>query len=215
MDRREFVKGCVLVGVGAAVGGTGVLLGKQVLERPADVKPSPIRWPDGEPATVADLDAATDRFLSLTWGDYPASVVKVPVAALRAASLLRGVNTGQYALQHPTDRDNAIVVYEGRCTHLGCTVGWNPSLGGSKDEADYDGDGVNDGRMMCPCHQSQFDVHDLGTNVPGRPAQRPLPVIRFRLEDGVLVGVERIAQTGQHRADRDGAGAPFVLGTQV
>lgn len=216
MDRRDFVKSCVLVGAGAAAGATGILLGQQVLDPPGKPTPSPVRWPNGgADLTVADLDAATERFLQGEWGGAPTVIVAVPIAALRAASLLRGINTGQYAVQHPNDAALAILAYDGRCTHLGCTVGWHPTLGGSKDVADYDGDGANEGRILCPCHQSQFDVHDLGTNVPGQPAQRPLAALRLRIEEGVLVGIERIVQNRRHGADRDGAGTTFALATQA
>lgn len=216
MDRREFVQACALLGAGAAVGAGGVLLGQTVLAPPDKPAPSPLRWPNGgADMTLADIDAATERFVQGEWADGPVVVVAVPVAALRAASLLRGVNTGQYAVPHPSDATRALVAYDGRCTHLGCTVGWNPTLGASKDVADYDGDGANEGRILCPCHQSQFDVHDLGTNVPGQPAPRPLAALRLRIEGGVLIGVERIAQARRHAADRDGAGAAFALATQA
>jgi nitrite reductase/ring-hydroxylating ferredoxin subunit len=70
-------------------------------------------------------------------------------------------------------------VYDGKCKHLGCTVGFNTGLGASKDEPDYDGDGLPDGRILCPCHQGQYDIHNLALNVPGTPPPAPLNVIEF------------------------------------
>jgi cytochrome b6-f complex iron-sulfur subunit len=53
------------------------------------------------------------------------------------------------------------------CTHLGCTVPW------SEEE----------GRFVCPCHSSSFDI--TGT-VLGPPAPRPLDLYPVRIENGVV-----------------------------
>jgi nucleotide-binding universal stress UspA family protein/nitrite reductase/ring-hydroxylating ferredoxin subunit len=54
------------------------------------------------------------------------------------------------------DRSGTQHLYSARCTHLGCTVGWNPA------EHTFD----------CPCHGSRFS--EMGEVVNG-PAARPLP----------------------------------------
>jgi Rieske Fe-S protein len=46
--------------------------------------------------------------------------------------------------------------FSGVCTHQGCTVG-----------------GVQDGRIFCPCHGSEFSIRD-GSVLHG-PASQPLP----------------------------------------
>jgi ubiquinol-cytochrome c reductase iron-sulfur subunit len=216
MDRRGFVKGCVLLGAGAAVGGLGVLSGQQMWQArgPTQEQAAPITWDDGRAVTVQDVDEATERFLQAIWRGQPVVVVKVAVAALQGAALLHNVNTGQHARRHPSDPTMAIVAYHGRCTHLGCTVGWAPELGASRAHDDYDGDGWKDGRILCPCHQAQFDVHDLATHQPGTPAPRPLGALRFRIEDGVLVGLQLLDQDRRHAADLEGPGAPFALASQ-
>ena len=54
------------------------------------------------------------------------------------------------------DRSGNQHLFSARCTHLGCTIGWNPA------EHTFD----------CPCHGSRFD--EMGEVVNG-PAARPLP----------------------------------------
>lgn len=53
------------------------------------------------------------------------------------------------------------------CTHLGCTVPW------SSDE----------GRFVCPCHASTFDITGA---VSGLPAPRPMDLLPVRLENGIV-----------------------------
>jgi ubiquinol-cytochrome c reductase iron-sulfur subunit len=57
--------------------------------------------------------------------------------------------------------------YSKICTHVGCPV----SL--YEDQT---------GRVLCPCHQSQFDVHDGAKPVFG-PATRPLPQLPIDVDD--------------------------------
>ena len=52
--------------------------------------------------------------------------------------------------------DEGIYALFAKCTHLGCTIGWNPA------EHTFD----------CPCHGSRFN--EMGEVVNG-PAARPLP----------------------------------------
>ncbi|SDU44064.1 ubiquinol-cytochrome c reductase iron-sulfur subunit [Amycolatopsis keratiniphila] len=60
--------------------------------------------------------------------------------------------------------------YSRVCTHLGCPV----SL--YEDQLS---------RLLCPCHQSQFDLKDFGTPVFG-PAVRALPQLPIALDDDGL-----------------------------
>lgn len=219
MSRRDFVKAAVVAASAAALG-MGALAGvRPILPGRGSVR-LPILRGVGEgasvPMTVQDLDGPTIALAVGQWMFLPAVVFKVPKATLRASSERRGYNTGQFALQHPMEPANAILAYDGKCTHLGCTVGFNATLGASKDIADYSGDGLPEGRILCPCHQAQFDVFDLANHVPGTPAPRPLDVLEIGFgpdQDGspTLEAFRRIRQDRPRAADRDGEGAAFRL----
>ncbi len=65
-----------------------------------------------------------------------------------------------------------LAVYR-RCTHLGCSVSWEPSQN----------------RFGCPCHASNFDFYG---NVENPPAPRALDTFPIEIKDGqVLVDTSR------------------------
>jgi ubiquinol-cytochrome c reductase iron-sulfur subunit len=67
---------------------------------------------------------------------------------------------------------NGYVAYSKLCTHAGCPVGLFRA---------------NERKLICPCHQSTFDVLTGATPVFG-PAGRPLPQLPIRLQaDGTFV----------------------------
>lgn len=231
-SRREFIKGTVQLAVAGALipGALSQLLPAVAPDALGGGGANPIiRRDNGQkiPITVADLDGPAPVVVTAEWNFLPAVIYKVKKASLQAAAAKRGYNTGQYAIQHPTEDDMAIMVYQGKCKHLGCTVGFNKGLGASKDEPDYDGDGLPDGRILCPCHQGQYDIHDLALNVPGTPPPAPLNVIRFNVTDyagdperaipaaaQAIFGGELIVQDKARQANLDKSTA-FVLGTQA
>lgn len=174
------------------------------------------------PITVADLKPQPENMpLTAEWNYLPAVVYLVKSAVLRASSQVRGYNTGQHAQPHPEDSDFAIMVYEGKCKHLGCTVGWNSAFGSSKDVEDYDKDGLNEGRILCPCHQGQYDIYDLALNQPATPPPAPLNVVRFTIGTwtdplgksytNVLLGHTKIVQAKYKEADLDGQAGKTVF----
>jgi ubiquinol-cytochrome c reductase iron-sulfur subunit len=74
------------------------------------------------------------------------------------------------------DRDNwdvdGIVAYSKICTHVGCPISLNERT---------------THHLLCPCHQSTFDMADSGRVVFG-PAGRPLPQLPITVDDeGFLV----------------------------
>jgi ubiquinol-cytochrome c reductase iron-sulfur subunit len=60
-----------------------------------------------------------------------------------------------------------VVAYSKLCTHVGCPVGLYQA---------------EEGLLLCPCHQSTFDVLDGARPVFG-PAARPLPQLPLAVDD--------------------------------
>lgn len=60
------------------------------------------------------------------------------------------------------NKNNNIVVYSSKCTHLGCTIGH-----------------AENGELVCPCHGSKFDIE--GNPLNG-PAVRPLQKLAYQLD---------------------------------
>lgn len=67
---------------------------------------------------------------------------------------------------------DGIVAYSKVCTHVGCPVALNEQ---------------HTHHLLCPCHQSQFDVADQAKVIFG-PAKRPLPQLPIAVDDeGYLI----------------------------
>ncbi len=134
---------------------------------------------DGKPVSLASLQ--------------PGSMVTVfpedQIGAERAQTVL--IRVKEHLLQLPEDRatwaPGGYVAYSRVCTHAGCPVG--------EFEAEQS-------VLLCPCHQSTFDV--LRAAAPtGGPAARPLPQLPLYADaDGTLACRWRV-----HRAAR-----PRLLG---
>jgi ubiquinol-cytochrome c reductase iron-sulfur subunit len=105
--------------------------------------------PDGVPVRAADVSSASIQIVMPEGhtkdGDAPAFVVR-----LDPQRLVKPPSGGQAG---------GVVAYSLLCTHAGCPV------------ALYE---QTTGRMLCPCHQSAFDLWNGATPVAG-PAARPLP----------------------------------------
>lgn len=92
----------------------------------------------------------------------------------KAIVLLMRLNPSE--LKEPEEKKNwsydGIVAYSKVCTHVGCPV------------ALYE---QHTHHLLCPCHQSQFDVSDQAKVIFG-PAKRPLPQLPITVDDeGYLV----------------------------
>ena len=75
----------------------------------------------------------------------------------------------KYVVTQP--KDGEFKAFSAICTHQGCPVG-----------------SVEDGVIMCPCHNSHFDITS-GDPVSG-PAQEPLPAVEFTTSGDSIVITE-------------------------
>src|SRR5438034_693303 len=118
---------------------------------------------DGSPFRADDLaiDSLVTVFPDGAVGsaDSQALLIRVPPDVLRLAP------------ERATWAPDGYVVYSKICTHAGCPVGLYRA---------------SERRLICPCHQSTFDV-PTGAHPVFGPAGRPLPQLPIRLEpDGTF-----------------------------
>jgi len=64
--------------------------------------------------------------------------------------------------------DGGFLALYRRCTHLGCSVRWEPTQN----------------QFICPCHASHFDLHG---NVENPPAPRALDLFPVQVQDGQVL----------------------------
>jgi ubiquinol-cytochrome c reductase iron-sulfur subunit len=107
---------------------------------------------DGKPVTVADI--AVDGVLTV-WPEGHVDAADAPTLLIRTRA-------DQQLKPRPGREDwtvEGIVAYSKLCTHVGCPVGLYQA---------------QEGLLLCPCHQSTFNVLDGARPVFG-PAARSLP----------------------------------------
>jgi ubiquinol-cytochrome c reductase iron-sulfur subunit len=126
---------------------------------------------DGQPVRAASLDVDSVATVfpegNLEDASAPALLIRVPEGSL----LL------------PPDRlagaPGGYVAYSKVCTHAGCPVGLYRAA---------------DRRLICPCHQSTFDVLD-GAQPTFGPAARPLPQLPIaQAEDGTFIALDDFSE---------------------
>ena len=130
------------------------------------------RDPSGEPIRAADVTIGSVYHVipeNLEEGEHGWIEEKA-----KAIVLLVRIDPGD--LRNPEDRADwsyeGIVAYSKVCTHVGCPV------------ALYE---QQTHHLLCPCHQSTFDLAD-GAKVVFGPASRPLPQLPITVdEEGYLV----------------------------
>ena len=159
-------KAAVRLSAVVAVAAAGLLLALSVLEPGAQAL-VPVTTRDGAPFEVP----AAQGVYPAQWRETPVLVFVVPQERLDGVEALRGEGSATPAVAGPGGL--AVFVLSAKSTDLGCTVGFNTGLPASKDIADYDGDGRNDGRVLDPCHHAQWDAYRRGEPVPGTPADGP------------------------------------------
>lgn len=160
------------------LGGAGAMLAAALLLPVFSLGPQPGRalfetaWrkgsrvvgSDGQPIRAADLaeDAVQTVFPAGSVGRADSQTLLIKV---RAGDLQLGADRQAWAPQ-------GVVGYSKICTHAGCPVG----LYRAEDHS-----------LLCPCHQSTFDVLHGAVPTFG-PAARPLPQLPLDVDaDGYLV----------------------------
>lgn len=163
--RRLLLRGAV--GVGAA----GVLLSIGVMEKLFGY----FRGPDMSVEEEATLLNKRLERLAMTTEQRELQLERMRSSYIYVARLGDlSHNQGFYFIDYHMRPAMAFRTVEGtphlisaKCTHLGCTVA-----------KDVD----SEGRVLCPCHVSYFDVR-TGTPEAGSPAKAPLPTLGWVLRD--------------------------------
>jgi ubiquinol-cytochrome c reductase iron-sulfur subunit len=126
---------------------------------------------DGQPVQAAslDVDSVTTAFPegNIDDANAPVLLIRVPDGSLRLpADRLAGAPGGY-------------VAYSKVCTHAGCPVGLYRAA---------------ERKLICPCHQSTFDVLD-GAQPSFGPAARPLPQLPIaQAQDGTFVALDDFSE---------------------
>lgn len=111
----------------------------------------------GKPLIAFPMDAATSLVRDGSLHNE-LLVVRVAPAALSPRASAHAVRAD----------DGVFLVYSAACTHTGCEVnGWRDA----------------ERRLVCPCHGSEFDVHDAA-KVVGGPAPKPLAMLEVAVAEG-------------------------------
>ena len=104
-------------------------------------------------------------------GAFGGVVTAGPIDSFTAGSVTEFPDGRFFLVRAP---DGGFLAVYRRCTHLGCTVNWEP----------------DQNRFFCPCHASSFDSNGDVTNPP---APRALDTFPIQIADGqVLVDTSRI-----------------------
>jgi ubiquinol-cytochrome c reductase iron-sulfur subunit len=174
-DEAGFTRRRLLVGMLlAALGGLGAALAIPVLS----LGPAPGRelfstaWGPGK--RLVGLDGEPVQSSSLPIDAIATVFPEDAVGSPDSQTLLIHVPPESLHLE-PERADWApegFVAYSKICTHAGCPVGLYRA---------------SERKLICPCHQSTFDVLDGATPVFG-PAARPLPQVPIQLQpDGTFI----------------------------
>ncbi|MGA8247316.1 MAG: Rieske 2Fe-2S domain-containing protein [Nocardioides sp.] len=136
-----------------------------------DVIGTPIKASELE---VGDLVNAEPEILFATDADHQPLVegTDLLVAKSKAAVILNRMLPGDIVSAQTANWSvDGIVCYSKICTHVGCPISLNERT---------------THHLLCPCHQSTFDLADSGRVLFG-PAARPLPQLELTVdEDGYL-----------------------------
>ncbi len=170
MNRRVLLT--LLVGAFGTIGAVALVpirsLGPDVLpelRRTAWRRGSRVVDERGDPVGVGDLDV--DGVITV----FPEGVTEAQRSDTQTLLLRVGPGVLQPRPGRETWSPDGYVAFSKVCTHAGCPVGLYQQ---------------ETHQLVCPCHQSVFDVTDAAAPVFG-PATRALPQLPLRVQDGFLV----------------------------
>ena len=163
----------MLIGAGAALGAAlaipvlslGPLPGRELFET---------SWKSG--ARLVDLDGTPINASQIPVGGIQTVFPEGAVGVSDSQTVLINVGPGVLQLdpQQSIWAPGGFVAYSKLCTHAGCPVGLYAE---------------DDHTLLCPCHQSQFDVLRGAVPIAG-PAGRALPQLPIQLQpDGTFVAL--------------------------
>lgn len=177
IQRRRLLQWACAGGV-ALFGAMGISLLRSLIGQ-TDPALTSIVWKRGQRLVASDGSPVSIR--TLRAGDSTIVFPEGSVGDQRAQTVL--IRVEEKFLRLPKERANwapmGYLAYSRVCTHAGCTVGlWEPTTH----------------LLLCPCHQSTFDVLRAATPTGG-PAARPLPQLPLYVgSDGNLRAGGRFSQ---------------------
>ncbi len=114
-------------------------------------------------------------------GQFGGAVMAGPVDSFPVGSVTEFPDGRFYLIR--ADNGGFLAVYT-RCTHLGCTVNWQPAQN----------------QFFCPCHASSFDAHG---DVENPPAPRALDTFLVQIHDSqVFIDTTRITRRDRYTPDQ-------------
>ncbi|CAN5149436.1 Rieske 2Fe-2S domain-containing protein [soil metagenome] len=142
----------------------------------APIKPGDIevgQLINAEPAILFELDADGERVLHGTEALQAKAKAAVIVVRMRPEDITPSKRSANWGI-------DGILCYSKICTHVGCPISlWEQQTH----------------HLLCPCHQSTFDLADNGKVIFG-PAHRPLPQLPLALDsEGYLIAVSDFPDT--------------------
>lgn len=141
-----------------------------------------LAWGAAGLAVLGESGWLTYRFLSprVVEGEFGGVFEVGPVEDFPPGSVTP-VNAGRFYLVRLED-GGFLALYR-KCTHLGCSVPWDPARG----------------QFVCPCHASAFEANG---EVLNPPAPRPLDRFPVTIENGiVMVDTGTIIQRDRTKPD--------------
>ena len=122
---------------------------------------------DGEPLQSAELTIGGKPVTA--WPMSPDAGVVRSGSRLNRVMVMR-LDPAALSAKTAKGAADGIVAYSAVCPHTGCDVeGWNEETS----------------RLVCPCHESEFEVAD-GARVMNGPAPKPLAMLPLEIADGEL-----------------------------